>query len=188
VRKFAISKDGTRIPLNILRPKGIKLDHNNPVLITAYGGYGISRVPTFSPINDVWLSQGGVFAVANIRGGGEFGEEWHQAGMLTKKQNCFDDFAAAMQFMIDAGYTTPEKLAITGANDARVDPMHSRKFAARLQAATASDSPIILRTSATTGHGGGTPLAILIEEYVDRYAFLFHELGLEYKAKAMLKN
>jgi prolyl oligopeptidase len=270
LREFAVSKDGTRIPLNILRPKGIRLDGNNPVLITAYGGYGISRTPVFYAINDVWLGQGGVYVVANIRGGGEFGEAWHRAGMLTKKQNCFDDFAAAMQFMIDTGYTKPEKLAIiggsnggllmgaiitqhpdlfrvavsrvgvydmirveltpngafnipeygtvkdpdqfrallayspyhnvqdgvkypslmfmTGANDPRVDPMHSRKFTARLQAATTSDSPIILRTSATTGHGGGTPLATLIEEYVDQYAFLFNELGVEYKTGAMLEN
>jgi len=197
-----------------------------------------------------------------LRGGGEFGEQWHKEGMLTKKQNVFDDFAAVMQHMIDAGYTTPEKLAImggsnggllmgamitqhpqrcrvvissvgiydmlrvelapngqfnipefgtvkdldqfralyayspyhhveegiacpsilflTGANDPRVDPMHSRKMTARLQKATSSDRPILLRTSSKTGHGLGTPLSERINSSVHYHAFLLHELGLRY--------
>jgi len=263
VREYALSKDGTRVPINIIRRKGLKLDGSRPLLLTGYGGYGINITPSFSALRRVWIEQGGVFAQANLRGGGEYGEQWHTEGMLTKKQNVFDDFAAAMQHMIDAGYTRPGNMAImggsnggllmgamitqhpglckavvssvgiydmlrvelapngqfnipefgsvkepqqfralyayspyhhvkartaypsvlflTGENDPRVDPMHSRKMAARLQAATSSGRPILLRTSATTGHGIGTPLSGQIEESVDYYAFLFHELGLEYR-------
>jgi len=262
-REYAISKDGTRVPVNIIRHKGIRLDGLNPVLLSGYGGFGGSIKPNFSALRRVWIDQGGVYAEANLRGGGEFGEQWHKEGMLTKKQNVFDDFAAVMKHMIDAGYTTPEKLAIiggsnggllmgaiitqhpelcravvssvgiydmlrveftpngqfnipefgtvkdpeqfkalysyspyhnvkdgakypsilflTGANDPRVDPMHSRKMTARLQAASSSGQPILLRTSSTTGHGIGTPLSEQIEQSVDYYAFLLHELGLEYR-------
>jgi prolyl oligopeptidase len=263
VREYARSKDGTRVPINIIRRKGIAMDGSHPVLLTGYGGYGVDITPSFRSLGRVWIEQGGVFAEANLRGGGEYGERWHRQGMLTKKQNVFDDFAAAMQYMIDAGYTKPQKMAIiggsnggllmgamitqhpdlcravvsfvgiydmlrvelapngqfnvpefgsvkdpeqframyayspyhhvkagtaypavlflTGANDPRVDPMHSRKMTARLQAATSSHRPILLRTSATTGHGLDTPLSGQIEESVDYYAFLFHELGLEYR-------
>jgi prolyl oligopeptidase len=262
LREFAASKDGTQIPLNIIRKKDIQLNGSNPVLLTGYGGYNSSKTPSFSAIRRVWIEQGGVYAVANIRGGGEFGEEWHRAGMLAHKQNCFDDFAAAMLYLIDAGYCTPEKLAITGgsnggllmgamitqhpdlfkatvstvgvydmirveltpngqfnipeygsvtnpehframldyspyhnvkesaaypailfmtgANDPRVDPMNSRKFTARLQAANTSGAPILLRTSGSTGHGHGTPLDEKINQYAATYAFLFYELGVEY--------
>jgi prolyl oligopeptidase len=263
VREYATSKDGTRVPVNIIRRKDVKLDGSNPVLLTGYGGYGISIKPNFSPIRRVWIDAGGVYAQANLRGGGEFGEQWHKEGMLTRKQNVFDDFAAAMQYMIDAGYTRPEKLAViggsnggllmgamitqqpqrcralvsfvgiydmlrveltpngqfnipefgtvtdpeqfkalyayspyhnikdgtpypamlllTGANDPRVDPMHSRKMTARLQAATSSGRPILLRASSDTGHGLATPLSEQIEESVHYYAFLLNELGLKYK-------
>jgi prolyl oligopeptidase len=224
---------------------------------------GISIDPSFSGLRRIWIDQGGVYAEANLRGGGEFGEQWHKGGMLTKKQNVFDDFAAAMKHMIDAGYTTPEKLAIiggsnggllmgamitqhpelcravvssvgiydmlrvelapngqfnipefgtvkdpeqfqalyayspyhnvkdgaeypsvlflTGANDPRVDPMHSRKMTARLQVATSSGHPVLLRTSSETGHGLATPLSERIEESAHYYAFLLNELGLKYK-------
>jgi prolyl oligopeptidase len=263
IREYAVSKDGTKVPVNIIRRKGIKLDHSNPVLLTGYGGYGVNRVPRYNALRRIWIDQGGVYAEANLRGGGEFGELWHKEGMLTNKQNVFDDFAAAMHYMIDTGYTSPEKLAIiggsnggllmgamitqhpqlcravvsfvgiydmlrvelapngefnipefgtvkdpeqfralyayspyhnvhdgtaypavlfmTGANDPRVDPMHSRKMTARLQAATSSGRPILLRTSSTTGHGLATPLSEQIEESVDYYAFLFHELGIKYR-------
>lgn len=262
-REFATSKDGTKIPVNIILKKDSKLDANNPTILYGYGGYGINISPYFSSLRRVWIEQGGIYAIANIRGGGEFGEEWHQAGMLTHKQNVFDDFAAAMQYLIDAGYTNKDKLAImggsnggllmgamitqhpdlfkatvstvgvydmirveltpngrfnipeygtvenpdqfkalyayspyhnvkdgikypailfmTGANDPRVDPMHSRKMTARLQAATTSDEPILLRTSSRTGHGIGTPLNEKINQDVARYAFLFYELGVKYK-------
>ncbi len=262
VREYATSKDGTKVPVNIIRRKTVKLDGSNPVLLTGYGGYGINVEPRFSALRRVWIDQGGVYAQANLRGGGEFGEQWHKQGMLTKKQNVFDDFAAVMQYMIDTDYTTPERLAIiggsnggllmgamitqhpelckavvsyvgiydmlrvelapngefnipefgtvkdpeqfralyayspyhnvrncvsypsvlfmTGANDPRVDPMHSRKMTAHLQAATSSDRPILLRTSSKTGHGLATPLSEQIEESVHYHAFLLNELGLEY--------
>lgn len=261
VREFATSKDGTKVPVNIIRRKGTKLDGSNPVLLTGYGGYGVNIEPGFSALRRVWIDHGGVFAQANLRGGGEFGEQWHKEGMLTNKQNVFDDFAAAMQHMIDAGYTTPEKLAIiggsnggllmgamitqhpelcravvssvgiydmlrveltpngefnipefgtvkdaeqfralyayspyhhvkdgtaypavlflTGANDPRVDPMHSRKMTARLQAASSSGLPILLRTSSKTGHGLATPLSEQIDKSAHYYAFLLNELGMK---------
>jgi prolyl oligopeptidase len=261
VREYATSKDGTQVPVNIIRRKGVKLDGSNPVLLTGYGGFDVSIEPGFSALRRVWMDQGGVFAQANLRGGGEFGEQWHREGMLTKKQNVFDDFAAAMQHMIDAGYTRPEKLAImggsnggllmgamitqhrelcravvssvgiydmlrvelapngefnipefgtvkdpdqfralyayspyhnvrngaaypsvlflTGANDPRVDPMHSRKMTASLQAATSSGRPILLRTSSKTGHGLATPLSEQIDKSVHYHAFLLNELGLD---------
>ncbi len=263
VREYATSKDGTRVPVNIVRRKGITLDGSNPVLLTGYGGYGINVEPGFSALRRVWIDRGGVYAQANLRGGGEFGEQWHKNGMLTKKQNVFDDFAAVMHHMIDSGYTTPERLAImggsnggllmgamitqhpelcravvsfvgiydmlrvelapngqfnipefgtvkdldqfralhayspyhhveegtaypsilflTGANDPRVDPMHSRKMTALLQEATSSDRPILLRTSSKTGHGLGTPLSERVNSSVHYHAFLLNELGLQYR-------
>src|SRR5262249_23588725 len=92
VREFAVSKDGTQVPLNILYRKGTKRDGSNPTLLTGYGGFGISQGPRFSSLRRIWLDQGGVLAVANLRGGTEFGEAWHKAGALTHKQNVFDDF------------------------------------------------------------------------------------------------
>ena len=260
VREIAYSRDGTRVPVNVIRKKGARLDGDNPTLLTGYGGYDISMTPGFDALARVWLDGGGVLAIANLRGGGEFGEAWHEAGRLTVKQNVFDDFAAAMEHLIAAGYTRPGKLAIlggsnggllmgavldqhpelcravvsgsgiydslrneltpngrfnvaeygsvadaaqfralyayspyhhvvdgtpypavlmmTGANDPRVDPMHSRKMAARLQAATSSGQPILLRTSAATGHGFGSPLDEVISQQVDLYAFLFDQLGM----------
>jgi len=260
LREYAVSKDGTKVPVNIVRRKGVKLDGSNPVLLTGYGGYGINIEPGFSALRRIWIDHGGVYSQANLRGGGEFGEQWHAEGMLTSKQNVFDDFAAAMQYMIDAGYTSPEKLAIiggsnggllmgamitqhpqlcravvssvgiydmlrvelapngefnipefgtvknpdhfralyayspyhnvtdgtaypsvlflTGANDPRVDPMHSRKMTARLQAATSSGWPVLLRTSSKTGHGLATPLTEQINRSVHYHAFLLNELGL----------
>ncbi len=108
------SKDGTRVPMFLLSQKGLKLDGSNPVLMTAYGGFDISLAPYFSPQAVVWVEQGGVFALPSLRGGGEFGEQWHHAGMLEKKQNVFDDFFAAAQWLIENRYTTPSRLAIEG--------------------------------------------------------------------------
>ena len=260
VREFAVSRDGTRVPINVIRRKGIGLNGTNPTLLTGYGGYGMSQVPSFDPGLRVWLDRGGVWAEANLRGGGEFGEAWHRAGALTAKQNVFDDFLACARHLIAAGYTSPQRLAIeggsnggllmgaaltqapelfravvshvgiydmlrvelspngafnvpefgtvkdeaqfralhayspyhrvndgtaypavlmlTGANDPRVDPMQSRKTTARLQAANPSGRPVLLRTSGSTGHGGGTPLAEAIAQEVDVWAFLCHELGV----------
>ena len=260
-REFATSKDGTQVPLTIVRRKGAAQDGSQPLLLYGYGGYGISLEPHFSPLTRFWLDWGGTFAVANVRGGGEFGEPWHLAGNLTKKQNVFDDFAACAQFLVDGKYTRPEKLAIMGGsnggllmgamitqhpelfravvsqvgmfdalrwetqpngafnvtefgtvkdpeqfralyayspylnvrdgvaypavlltagdNDGRVAPHESRKMAARLQAATGSSRPILLRTEATAGHGIGTALATRIAEEADVYAFLVHELAMQ---------
>ena len=117
VREFAASKDGTKIPLNIIRKKRTKLDGNNPTLLYAYGGYGVSMTPGFSPSRRLWLDAGGVYVVANIRGGGEYGDQWHLDGNLLKKQNDYDDFYASAQWLIDHKYTTPAKLAINGASN-----------------------------------------------------------------------
>jgi prolyl oligopeptidase len=117
VREFAVSKDGTRVPVNILRRQGTALDGKNPVLLTGYGGFAISQAPQFRAANRVWLEAGGVLAVANLRGGGEYGAEWHKAGMKLKKQNVFDDFLACARHLIDRRYTTPAKLAIQGGSN-----------------------------------------------------------------------
>jgi len=118
VREFATSKDGTRVPLNIIRLKSTKLDGVHPVLLTGYGGYGISSKPFFYGYRArMWLDQGGVLVEANIRGGAEYGEEWHRAGNLTHKQNVFDDFLACAQYLIDQKYTSPAHLAILGGSN-----------------------------------------------------------------------
>jgi prolyl oligopeptidase len=264
-REWAVSKDGTKIPMSVIRRKGIKLDGTAPTLLTGYGGYNISLAPYFDPALRLWLDRRGVSVVANLRGGGEYGEEWHQAGNLTKKQNVFDDFAACAKQLIDAGYTKPTNLAViggsnggllmgaalvqhpemyravvsyvgiydmlrseaitanavfniteygtvkdpaqfkalyayspyqhvvdgtaypavlflTGANDPRVNPANSRKMTARLQAATSSKAPVLLRTSSSTGHGIDSGLDEQVEEGADVWAFLFEQLGLRMDA------
>lgn len=264
-RDFATSKDGTKVPLNIIFRKGMKRDGQNPTLLYGYGGYGISMSPNFDFTRRLWFDHGGVYVVANIRGGGEFGEDWHKAGNLTKKQNVFDDFSAAAEYLIKEMCTGPEKLAIlggsnggllmgamitqhpdlvravvsqvgiydmlrvelapngafnvtefgtvkdpeqfkalygyspyhhvvdgtkypsilmmTGANDGRVAPYHSRKMIARLDEANKSENPILLRTSSSAGHGIGTALNERIKQLADIYAFLFTQLGMTSKAQ-----
>ena len=265
-REFATSKDGTKIPLNIIFRKGMKRDGQNPTLLYGYGGYGISMSPNFEFTRRLWFDHGGVYVVANIRGGGELGEDWHKAGNLTKKQNVFDDFAAAAEYLIKENYTRPEKLAIqggsnggllmgamitqhpdlmravvsqvgiydmlrvelapngafnvtefgtvkdpeqfkalyayspyhhvtdgtkypsilmmTGANDGRVAPYHSRKMTARLIAANKSGNPILLRTSSSAGHGIGTALSERVKQLADIYAFLFEQLNTRRMTKS----
>jgi|UniRef100_UPI003784BED8 prolyl oligopeptidase len=117
VREFAISKDGTKVPINILRRKGTPLDGSNPALLYAYGGYGHCMRPGFNFEHRLWFDRGGIYVVANIRGGGEYGEEWHLAGNLTKKQNVFDDFAACAEHLIQRGYTRADKLAVEGGSN-----------------------------------------------------------------------
>ena len=114
---FYTSKDGTRVPMFITHKKGLRLDGSNPTYLYGYGGFNISLTPSFSVAMLVWLERGGVYAVPNLRGGGEYGEEWHQAGMHEKKQNVFDDFIAAAEFLIAQGYTSPPKLAIAGGSN-----------------------------------------------------------------------
>jgi prolyl oligopeptidase len=114
---FYRSKDNTQVPMFITYKKGIKLDGNNPTYLYAYGGFNISLTPSFSVSTLVWLEMGGVYAVPNLRGGGEYGEEWHQAGMKLKKQNVFDDFIAAAEWLIANGYTKTDKLAIAGGSN-----------------------------------------------------------------------
>jgi len=245
----------------IVHEKGLKLDGTNPTLLYGYGGFGIAEMPFYNSTNITWMQMGGVFALPNIRGGGEYGEAWHQAGMVLNKQNSFDDFIAAAQYLINSGYTSPPKLAIwgasnggllvgacltqrpdlfaaavpesalldmlrfqnfglgaswvteygssnepaqfqalfaysplqnvrpgtvypatlilVGANDDRVAPLHSYKFAAALQAAQAGAAPILLRVDRQSGHGAGTPPLQQFFANVDRLAFLAQALGVQ---------
>jgi prolyl oligopeptidase len=253
------SKDKTRVSLFLFYKKGLQLDGNNPVLLTGYGGFDVSETPYFDPVGVVWAEHGGVYALANLRGGGEYGEEWHRAGMFEKKQNVFDDFIGAAEYLIAAKFTNSSKLAIiggsnggllvgaaitqrpdpfqaavcqyplldmlryqkfldgaywvseygsadnpdqfgylrkyspyqnvvdgtkypatlfiTGDGDTRVAPLHARKMAARLQAATSSNRPILLLYDTKSGHSGGRPVVKVVEENRDILSFLFWQLA-----------
>lgn len=114
---FYASKDGTQVPMMITYKKGTKLDGTNPTMLYAYGGFNVSLTPSFSVANAVWLENGGVYAVANLRGGGEYGKKWHDAGTKMQKQNVFDDFIAAAEYLIKEKYTSSEKLAIRGGSN-----------------------------------------------------------------------
>jgi prolyl oligopeptidase len=255
------SKDGTKVPMFLFSKKGVKKNGENPVWLTAYGGFDVNITPDFGRAQLIWVERGGILAEPNLRGGGEFGEDWHRAGMMEKKQNVFDDFIAAGQYLIAEKYTRVEKLAIeggsnggllvgaalvqrpdlyqavvceypledmlrfqkfmdgpywvpeygssenevqfsylyayspyhhvkpgtkypavlfiTGDGDTRVAPLHARKFAARLQAATASDRPILLLYDTKSGHSGGRPVNKQIEEGTNVLTFLFWQLGAE---------
>ena len=118
VRRVSVtSKDGTRVPLSLIHRPGIPLDRSNPTLLYAYGGFGFPQWLAYSETVAAWVRLGGVFALANIRGGGEFGQAWHDGGRLTNKQNCFDDFIAAAEWLVDNRYTRPQQLGINGASN-----------------------------------------------------------------------
>ena len=114
---FYTSKDGTKVPMIITYKKGTKLNGKNPTVLYGYGGFNVSLTPAFSIANAVWLENGGVYAVANLRGGGEYGKKWHDAGTQLKKQNVFDDFIAAAEYLIKENYTSSDYLAIKGGSN-----------------------------------------------------------------------
>ena len=258
-QEWAASRDGTRVSLFVVHRRDIE-PHQAPTLLTGYGGFNVSRTPAFNASLPLWLDAGGVYALANLRGGGEYGEAWHQGGMLANKQNVFDDFLAAAQFLVESGIADRDRVAISGGSnggllvgaaltqrpdlfravvcqvplldmvryhhlriarlwiaeygsaedpeqfewlyayspyhhvrtgerypatflltaegDSRVDPMHARKMAARLQAATRSEAPILLRVEQAAGHGQGKPRHKQLDEAADTWSFLFWELGL----------
>ena len=259
---FYTSTDGARVPMFLTHKKGLMRDGHTPTLLYGYGGFAVSLTPFFAAAPLLWIEQGGVFAVANLRGGNEYGEAWHQAGMLGKKQQVFDDFIAAAEWLIRERYTDRERLAIMGRSnggllvaacmlqrpdlfgavvcgvpvtdmlryhrftagrywvpeygnaetnpehfrvlhaysplhnvtrgvaypptlittadtDDRVVPSHALKFAATLQAADAGRHPILLRIDTRAGHGLGKPVAKLLEEQADVYAFLSHILHMD---------
>ena len=259
---FFTSKDGTRVPMFITYKKGMKRNGKNPVLLYGYGGFNIGLTPSFSAMRLPFLEKGGIYAMVNLRGGNEYGEEWHLAGTKMQKQNVFDDFIAATEWLISEGYTNPGKVAIQGGSnggllvgacitqrpelfavaipqvgvmdmlryhkftigwnwasdygtsedsremfqyllgysplhnlrpgtsypatlvttadhDDRVVPAHSFKFAATLQACQAGTAPVIIRIDTKAGHGGGKPLAKVLEEQADIYSFIMHHLGMK---------
>jgi prolyl oligopeptidase len=260
------SKDGTKVSMFLVHKRGLPRDGQRPTLLTGYGGFNIDMTPTYSSARFVWLERGGLLAIPNLRGGGEYGESWHQAGMLERKQNVFDDFIACAEWLITSGYTRRERLAVQGASnggllvgavmvqrpdlvgavvcqvpvadmlryhlftvgrywipeygsaedpaqfpflyryspyhnvkdgtaypatlvttadtDDRVAPGLAKKFAARLQEATAGEKPILIRVETKAGHGAGKPVSKQIDEQADIYSFLFWQLGMAPKAKA----
>ena len=260
---FFESKDGTRVPMFITYKKGLKRNGKNPVYLYGYGGFNIALGPGFSAARIPFLEKGGIYAQVNLRGGSEYGEEWHQAGTKMQKQNVFDDFISAAEYLIREGYTSKEKLAIVGGSnggllvgacmtqrpdlfkvaipqvgvmdmlryhkftigwnwasdygtsddskemfeylkgysplhnlkpgtaypatlvttadhDDRVVPAHSFKFAATLQACHEGPNPVLIRIDTKAGHGGGKPLAKVLEEQADIYSFILYNMGVYY--------
>ncbi len=261
---FFLSKDGTRIPMSLTYKKGLKRNGKNPVFLYGYGGFNISLGPGFSAMRIPFLENGGIYAQVNLRGGSEYGEEWHIAGTKMQKQNVFDDFIGAAEWLIREGYTSNEKIAIVGGSnggllvgacmtqrpdlfrvavpqvgvmdmlryhkftigwnwapdygtsedskemfeyllgysplhnlkpgtsypatlvttadhDDRVVPAHSFKFAATLQECHQGANPVLIRIDTKAGHGGGKPLAKVIEEQADIYGFIMYNLGMKMK-------
>jgi len=260
VRQASVtSKDGTRVPVFLLHRKGLEAGSPRATLLTGYGGFRITRTPTFSARAALWAERGGVYALASLRGGGEYGEEWHRAGMLDRKQNTFDDFVAAAEWLVASGTTRPDRLAIfggsnggllvgaaftqrpelfgavvcavplldmvryhrflvarfwipeygsaedpdqfrtlfayspyhrvvdgtrypavllvSGDSDTRVAPLHARKMAARLQAASASGRPVLLHYDTKAGHSSGKPVSRQIDDTTDELVFLLWQVG-----------
>jgi prolyl oligopeptidase len=253
------SKDGSAVSMFVIGPRNAPRDGSLPTLLTGYGGFNVSMTPLFSPSFVSWIEQGGAVAVANLRGGAEYGEEWHRAGMQERKQNVFDDFIGAAEYLIEQKYTSARRLAIYGGSnggllvgaaitqrpdlfrvaicavplldmlryqhfliarlwipeygssedpdqfaylrayspyhnisdvaeypailfmaaesDSRVDPMHARKMAARMQGRVRSRGPILLRIESKAGHGAGKPVDKLVEQYADVWSYLWWQLG-----------
>ncbi|MDB5151429.1 MAG: family peptidase [Mucilaginibacter sp.] len=260
---FYMSKDDTKIPMIITYKKGTVMNGKNPLLLYAYGGFGISLTPAFSTSNIVLMEHGGIYAVPNLRGGGEYGETWHKAGIKLKKQNVFDDFIAAAEYLIRNKYTSKDYLAISGGSngglligavitqrpdlckvalpavgvmdmlrynqftagagwsydygtaedskemfdylykyspyhalkpanypatmvttadhDDRVVPAHSFKFASRLQEYQKGAAPVLIRIETKAGHGAGQSTAQIISGQADKWAFMFQNMGLDWK-------
>jgi prolyl oligopeptidase len=257
-QKWFTSKDGTKVPMFVAHRADRKLDGSMPTFLYGYGGFALSMTPSFSATYAWWIEHGGAVVIVNLRGGAEFGEEWHRAGMLDKKQNVFDDYIGAAEWLIANKYTRPERLAIyggsnggllvgaamtqrpelygavvcavplldmvrfhlfkvarywtpeygsaedakqfqtlfayspyhrvkdgvkypatmfiTGDADTRVDPLHARKMAARVQAATASGKPVLLHYDTEGGHSGGLPIVKQIANTADMLAFLVSQV------------
>src|SRR6185437_8818261 len=201
---FFNSKDGTKVPMFIAGKKGLQQDGTERLLMTGYGGFDISETPAWNPQWAWWLQQGGWFALPSLRGGGEYGEKWHEAGMFERKQNVFDDFFAAAEYLIQNKYTSPDHFAITGrsnggllmgaaitqrpelfsavvfftgSSDTRVDPLHARKMTALLQSASSSGRPILLHYSLSGGHSAGVGTDQQIQDDADQLTFLWNETG-----------
>jgi prolyl oligopeptidase len=173
-RVFYRSKDGTRVPMFVTHKKGLKKDGSNPTMLYAYGGFDIATLPSFRPDVPAWLEHGGVWATANIRGGSEYGEAWHHAGMLEKKQNVFDDFIAAAHFLIDQGYASPKTLGIMGGSNGGLlvgAVMNQRPdlFAVALPAVGVMD---MLRYHKFTG-GAAWATEYGSSDHADEFAYLF---------------
>jgi prolyl oligopeptidase len=262
---FVTSKDGTKVPMFLTYKKTLKKDGKNPTLLYGYGGFNITLNPGFSTSRLPFLENGGIYAEMNLRGGNEYGEDWHQAGTKLQKQNVFDDCIACAEYLIANNYTSPDYLALNGGSnggllvgavvnqrpdlfkvavpqvgvmdmlryhlftigwnwasdygtseddeamfkalyaysplhtiqsgedvhypsimvttadhDDRVVPAHSFKYAAALQAAQTGSEPKIIRIDSKAGHGGGKPIAKVLEEQADIYAFILYNMGLEY--------
>jgi prolyl oligopeptidase len=259
---FYTSKDKTKIPMIITYKKGTVLNGENPLMLYAYGGFGVSLTPAFSTSNIILLEHGGIYAVPNLRGGGEYGETWHRKGIKMKKQNVFDDFIAAAEYLIKNKYTSKEHLAVSGGSngglligamltqrpdlfkvafpavgvmdmlrynkftagagwsydygtaedskemfeylykyspyhalkpleypatmvttadhDDRVVPAHSFKFGSRLQEYQKGTEPVLIRIETNAGHGAGQSTAQVISGQVDKWAFMFWNMGMKW--------
>lgn len=260
---FYASKDGTQIPMFLTYKKGLALNGNNPVFLYGYGGFNVNLNPVFSTSRIPFMENGGIYVQVNLRGGGEYGEEWHIAGTKMQKQNVFDDFIAAAEYLIENKYTNNKKIAIVGGSnggllvgacmtqrpdlfqvaipqvgvmdmlryhkftigwnwasdygtsedsqemfeylkgysplhnlkpgtaypatlvttadhDDRVVPAHSFKFAATLQACNDGTNPTLIRIDTKAGHGAGKPIAKVIEEQTDIYAFIMYNMGVSF--------
>lgn len=259
------SKDSTMVNMFVTYKKGLEKNGKNPVFLYGYGGFNISLNPGFSAMRIPFIQNGGIYVVANLRGGGEFGEAWHKAGTKMQKQNVFDDFIAAAEYLIKEGYTSPEYIAINGGSnggllvgavvnqrpdlfrvavpqvgvmdmlryhtftigwnwasdygrsddskemfeylygysplhtikndgtkypailvttadhDDRVVPAHSFKYTAQLQASSTGDEPKLIRIESNAGHGGGKPIAKVIDEQTDIWSFIMHNLDMKLK-------